>query len=285
MKRAALAAAVIVTVAACSSGQAEPTVVAASAPDRIVAGPQGRVAQFVVECAFSRHLADDPIVAPGHPGHSHLHAFFGNVATDASSTATSLARTTTTCNQSADRAAYWAPALLRNGAPIEPLRLVAYYRPGPSVPATSVRPYPFGLVMIAGEAHTDEAQPLAVASWSCGQGIARSATPEPCPARRPLRLIVTFPDCWDGVHVDSDDHRSHVTYSSGGRCPSDHPVPVPQLQLAIDYPVHRDVGGLELSSGGLLGGHADFLNAWDPARLAREVNTCLHRQAVCGVSH
>lgn len=39
-----------------------------------------------------------------------------------------------------------------------------------------------------------------------------------------------FPTCWDGVNLDSPDHRSHVAYpesgtlESGGRCPSTHPV-------------------------------------------------------------
>lgn len=46
-----------------------------------------------------------------------------------------------------------------------------------------------------------------------------------CPARTPvvrrwpvskrtfLELHVTFPDCWDGVRLDSPDHRSHMAYS------------------------------------------------------------------------
>ena len=44
------------------------------------------------------------------------------------------------------------------------------------------------------------------------------------------------------------------------------------------------IDGLELSSGGLLTGHADFYNAWDVDRLAREVRNCLHRDVVCGVA-
>jgi hypothetical protein len=55
-------------------------------------GPQGRVPQFVVECGFSHAAADDPIVAPGHAGHSHRHVFFGNTSTSADSTVEDLSR-------------------------------------------------------------------------------------------------------------------------------------------------------------------------------------------------
>ena len=48
-------------------------------------GPQGRVPQFKVECAWSHSAPDDPIVHPNHPGRSHLHDFFGSTETDADS--------------------------------------------------------------------------------------------------------------------------------------------------------------------------------------------------------
>jgi len=37
--------------------------------------------------------------------------------------------------------------------------------------------------------------------------------------------------CWDGVNVDSPDHKSHVAYPAGilGACPSSHPVEIPQV--------------------------------------------------------
>ena len=60
-------------------------------------------------------------------------------------------------------------------------------------------------------------------------------------------------------------------------------MPVPQLQFAIDYPA-VDPAGLTVSSGAIVGAHADFWNTWDQDALAREVTACLHRNAVCGVS-
>ena len=54
-----------------------------------------------------------------------------------------------------------------------------------------------------------------------------------CPGTAPLHMVLTFPDCWDGEHVDSADHVSHMAYSARGRCPGTHPVSVPQLTVAI----------------------------------------------------
>src|SRR5690606_6759058 len=103
------------------------------------------------------------------------------------------------------------------------------------------------------------------------------------PDGRPLRLLVSFPDCWDGEHLDSGDHTSHVARSAGGVCPASHPVPVPQLLLAIEYPPVGPARGLSLASGSLLTGHADFLNGWDADTLASEGASCLRRRVTCGV--
>ncbi len=258
--------------------------VPAGHPDHPVTGAQGRVPQFVVECEFSHMGNDDPIVHPGSSGGSHLHVFFGNVTTNADSTLDTLQRGATTCDQPLDRAAYWAPALLTDGRPITPLKSTAYYRPGEEVDPTLLHAYPPGLMMVAGNASATEPQSTAVVAWTCGTGIDRGVAPPDCPAGRNLRLIVTFPDCWDGEHLDSVDHVSHMAYSSGGRCPVHNPVPVPQLQFSVEYPVSGRTGTLTLATGGLLTGHADFFNAWDETKLQREIAVCLHRKVVCGVT-
>jgi Domain of unknown function (DUF1996) len=253
-------------------------------PDRIVAGPQGRVPQFVIECGLSHMAQDDPIVHPGQPGASHLHTFFGNTTTGAFSTPDALLAGASTCDPVTDRAAYWAPALLRDGAPVEPSGFTAYYRAGPDVDPTTVVPYPTGLEMIAGDSAATAEQPVSVVAWTCGSGSDHRSLPPDCASpTKPLHLMVTFPDCWDGEHLRSDDHVGHVAYSAAGSCPASHPVPVPQLQLSIEYPVSGSVDGLELASGGLLTGHADFVNAWEPDALEAEVTNCLHRLVVCGV--
>ena len=253
-------------------------------PDRPIAGPQGATPQFLVECMHSHTASDDPIVYPGQPGQSHLHEFFGNTDVDAFTTVESLTNGGTTCDQPLDKAAYWAPALFRGAEVLTPVKSTAYYRPGEGVPAGSVQPYPVGLVMIAGNSGATGEQPLSIVAWGCGAGIERAVLPPECAEGRDLRLLVTFPDCWDGSNLDSNDHHAHVAYSSGGICPDGFAVSIPQLQFSVEYPVWGSTAGLALASGGLTTGHADFMNGWDQAKLISEVELCLHREVVCGVA-
>ena len=253
-------------------------------PDQPITGPQGRVGQFVVECPFSHALSDDPIVYPGDPGASHLHVFFGNITANADSTLESLLNKDTTCEQKQDTASYWAPALLDQGQLIVPVKSVAYYRAGLGVDPESVVAFPAGLFMIAGDPMAKEEQPTSVVAWSCGSGGMRDAVPPSCPEDRGLRLDITFPDCWDGKNLDVPGHRKHMYYSSQGTCPSSHPISVPQLIFSVAYPVHGDASQLQLASGGLLTGHADFVNSWDQEKLEEEVKLCIGRDIVCGVT-
>ena len=246
-------------------------------------GPQGRVPQFIVECGYSHMAPDDPIVHPGHSGRSHQHVFFGNTDVDADSTVEDLEAGDTTCDQRLDRASYWAPALLDHGVPVEPTSAVAYYRPGVGIDPTDIEPYPHGLMMIGGDQAASEPQSLDVVAWSCGTGSVREVTPPVCPDDRPLRMAVSFPDCWDGERLDSPDHHSH-TARSDGACPDSHPVALPQLLLAISYPITGDGHDLSLASGSLLTGHGDFFNAWDEDKLRTEVESCIHRGVTCKVA-
>jgi hypothetical protein len=231
---------------------------------------------FALACGFSHRNQDDPIVHPGEPGRSHDHTFFGNTSTDADSTPASLRRAgRTTCRLPADTAAYWAPTLFRDGRPVEPLGVVAVYS---RRTLDAVDGFPAGLRIIAGDAAARAPQGTRVTYWTCGERLgARSATIPTCVGRfGGLRLHVNFPDCWDGVHRDSGDHKSHMAYSRGGECPLSHPVEVPALSLIVYYPV-SGVGELELASGGQLSGHADFVNAWHQRTLDALVDRYLNR--------
>lgn len=253
-------------------------------PDAPVAGAQGRVPQFIVECPFSHALSDDPIVFPGRPGLSHVHVFFGNDSADAHSTLQTLLAGESQCDQRLDTASYWAPALFDGTTQLAPAKAVAYYRPGAGVDPATLQPYPPGLKVIAGSAAAREPQPAAVVAWTCGAGIKREVLPPTCTPDRPLRMLVTFPDCWNGADLDSADHQAHMAYSSGGRCPAGHAVPVPQLQFAVVYGFSGDPANLTLASGPIITGHADFINAWHQDKLESEIRLCLHRNVVCGVT-
>ena len=230
--------------------------------------------EFVHNCRFTHAASDDPIVFPGDPGVSHFHTFVGNQTTNAFSTYASLRSGGTTCARSADRSAYWAPALYQGSKLILPTLATVYYRRFSLAP---VHPFPNRLRMIAGDAGATSVQRRRVTYWDCGflSPVARSAHVLRCP-RGTLHLNVVFPECWDGRHLDSPDHKSHMAYMRNGKCPASHPVPVPRLATLFSYPI-RGGKGIRLSSGGLYSGHADFINAWNPPALRELVDGCLNK--------
>jgi hypothetical protein len=124
-------------------------------------------------------------------------------------------------------------------------------------------------------------------SWTCVGTTTVAATIPDCGGRT-LELRLHFPECWDGVHLDSADHVSHMAYSHGLSCPADHPVLVPQLTFQFQYPVSGS--GVTLSSDHSMSGaavpggqtaHGDFINAWNRPALKQRVDDCLHKAIVC----
>lgn len=245
-------------------------------------GPQGRTGQFVAKCAYSHSAPDDPIVHYQHPGRSHRHDFYGAEEANAFSTAEQLLESPTTCDKPADLAAYWQPTLYDHDEIVEPLELNAYYRAAPGVDPETVVPFPFGMELIAGDqtittaADMDEA-----AGWVCGSSTRLGTEPLECPVTAPLHMVLTFPDCWNGEDVRSDDFRSHAAYSDVGTCPEGYPVHVPQLTMSIKYPISGAGHDLKLASGNVHSAHGDFLNSWNMEGLEREVRHCIRRGAVC----
>src|SRR5690242_7660160 len=119
---------------------------------------------FLSTCAFSHRSPDDPIVFPRAPGFSHDHTFVGNVSTNAFSTDSSLRKARTTCSAPGDTAAYWAPTLFADGRPVIPTTAQIYYR---RLTRARVRPFPFGLRMVAGNSHAVRPQSTAITYWDC----------------------------------------------------------------------------------------------------------------------
>lgn len=246
----------------------------------------GTGVNFLSQCRYSHSAPDDPIVAPGGFGASHMHDFFGNRSTNAASMYASLQAASTSCRRLPDTAAYWTPSLYQNGTQVKPLGVNAYYLPAGKDPAT-IQPHPAGLKIIAGNSKSMTPQEMRVASWGC-QGIV-NPSPSPAPPVCPtgLKLRIQFPDCWDGRNLDSADHKSHMAYSTRARgavhrtCPATHPVPVAALTLNVRYPITTNTG-LALSSGGIYSGHADFFNAWNQAELTRLTQQCLNAATHCG---
>jgi hypothetical protein len=239
-------------------------------------------ARFKVECDFVRHRKADPIVHPRHPGMGHLHMFMGNKSTNAFSTYRSLRRTGTSCDVRADTSPYWAPALRKNGNVVRPIRGDFYYRG--QLRLSAIRPYPKGLKIVAGNSHATRPPSTRVLAWSCqgssGTGTARIRD---CGSGN-IKVMIKFPECWDGRRRDSANHKAHMSYArrvSGRRvCPRSHPIEVPELTTTIIYPISNG-RGVRLSSGPYYTMHADFWNAWKQRALKRIIHRCIHAGIEC----
>ncbi|MEA2427995.1 MAG: hypothetical protein QOF37_1623 [Thermoleophilaceae bacterium] len=261
---------VVLGVAACALCSAGPT-----SADSLPGVPQ-----FLASCTLSHRLPDDPIVHFGMPGMSHMHDFFGNVSANAFSTRRSLVRARTTCHPTTDRSAYWTPTLYVHGRPVGTSSVTIYFE-APPARVDELRTYPPGLKMIAGHAMARRPPRDGHALWNCKGVAGRGSTRIPvCPSWSRVRLVVRFPDCWDGRRLDSPDHRRHMAYSAGGACPARAPVLVPRARFDIEYRTHGAPGAL-IASGPGYTAHGDFFNAWRPGVLAARIDRCIRGRMRC----
>lgn len=249
-----------------------------------LSAPPAFAAGFHIECDFHHLGMNDPIVHPHEMGMSHLHEFFGNTSTNADSTWLSLRRAGTTCNNRGDKAAYWMPAVLHNGNVVRAIAGNFYYR-GVHRTLSAIRAFPPGLKMIAGNAHAMRTQSTRIVAWACQGNSASWATIHGCGVGGHIKALIHFPSCWDGRRKDSLNHKSHMAYATrlgGGRrgCPRAHPVPVPELTIAIVFPV-RSGSGVRLASGPFYTLHADYFNAWNQTVLKNLIQNCIRANRDC----
>ncbi len=86
-----------------------------------------------------------------------------------------------------------------------------------------------------------------------------------------MEISISFQECWDGVNLDSTDHKSHVAFRLGeaddAPCPATHPVRLPRLDFFIRWfntPRARWRFSDEIEP---LVFHADYISGWDEAFL------------------
>ncbi len=238
---------------------------------------------FRTFCEFSHLGYYDPIVYPGGANASHLHAFFGNTLANASSTYASL-RTSgnSTCDGGPmNRTAYWMPAAFDgSGQVVVPSSIEVYYKSENAPSPNQVSEFPNGLRMIAGAPG-----PAGTYGWGCGS-LSYNKEITNCDGSR-LTATVRFPYCWDGKNLDSADHRSHMAYgvdNTWGRCPSSHPVHLPEVTELFHWNNPSGTSNWYLSSdragmitpapdGSTL--HADWFGAWEDSVESTWVQHCL----------
>lgn len=239
---------------------------------------------------------DDPVVFPGQPGASHLHTFFGNASTDANSNTQSLGAAASTCSGGiANRSAYWVPSMIdttTNRALVPSWNLI-YYKSGYNAnPRASLQAPPNGLRLLAGNSPSNSG-PVGDTHhyFECSdRGYAsRSQTIMACAPGNTILSVIEYPNCWDGVNLDSPDHRSHMRHSGGDRCPSSHPVALPVVSLNIEYPVAvgQDTTKWRLSSDNYANGpggysmHGDVWFQWDTDIRDAWLNNCVRPGKDC----
>ncbi len=240
-------------------------------------------------CTFSHLGYMDPIVYPGQADKGHLHMFFGNKSTDQNSTYQSLRSSGDgSCpGGPLNRTGYWMPAVFdandSNKIAI-PDYFNIYYKGGFTCSGTlsqkqecirNIHDLPNGLRIIAGYDMNGPADQDQHHEWYCGGGTKMATIPNSC--NDELIVAIHFPTCWDGVNLDSTNHRSHMAYAPRNPdtgqlyCPSTHPVMLPDLTEFAGWYNPGNTSGWSLSSDHMSGMthadgstmHADWFGAWD----------------------
>jgi hypothetical protein len=248
--------------------------------------------EFRISCGFSHFAFDDPLVFPGKRGASHLHMFFGNTRTSAFSTRDDIANTgnSTCAGGILNRSAYWVPAMIdTTGKPLVPDSALWYYKSA-GVNATSIKPVPPGLSMIAGNASAKSPETNDAQFW-----FYCKSDPD-YTYRRPwirncngtddiLTAFISFKQCWDGVNLQVSDNKRHMANAVGVECPSTHPYAIPNIALNIHWnvPAGADTSKWRLSSDAyskdLPSGysmHADFMSGWNKDAMNTMVEHIYH---------
>jgi hypothetical protein len=242
--------------------------------------------EFQANCAVSRsNLPDDPIVFPNMPGASHSHTFLGNTTTNAATTLASLQAGGTACITPGDKTGYWMPTLLNGTTAVQPVgNQVIYYKSG-VIDYRSVRPFPPGLRYVVGSpaATLDEFKnsPGKVEGWECVDISGDWDFRATCVDGSQLNDRFQAPSCWDGLHLDTPDHKSHMAYPVIGICPADPPVAVPMIEFKMAFPVSGNMANVHLSSGRGYSFHYDVFNAWDVPTLAALTSHCINGGLQC----
>jgi hypothetical protein len=272
----------------------------------------------------------DPIVYPRQRDMAHVHALFGLASLSELTTGANIRDNCVSASRGGTWicSAYWMPAMIDSltGIPIVPISLLVYYKGGWSGymnlikngvrEGDTIQSWPPGLVMIAGTAMS--VAPQDVATYICattGGDAAKKSDgtyyqaqaniPDNCPVPGTLLTHLTFPQCWDGVNLDSVDHKSHMAYPSGEgalgtvTCPATHPKLLPRVEFIdkITLPPDGDISKWVRSSdvyavdalGHVLPGvprgysmHGDWMNGIDPSVLADWQVHCYTPRADCG---
>jgi hypothetical protein len=250
-------------------------------PSSFRQAPRVGFKEFQIDCPTVKVSNDNPVDFPGQRGADDSYTYVGAPA-DFKSTTASLRAGPTSCTTAADTSAYWFPTMTNNGVPVLPHAII-YYKAGITAYNT-IRAFPPGLRFVTGSDSATPAEFLAdsgVSDWSCGSSYYNASWPKSCLAGSQLVVRYRAPSCWDGVNLDTPDHRSMMAYPVRGVCPADHPVALPMIEYKILYPVSGDMRKVTLSSGPGYTWHAYFFSAWSMPTQESLVTQCVNGGGQC----
>jgi|SRR5579884_2662345 len=293
------------------------------------------VGAFRFVCRHVTLSRDDPTVYPGQPGASHLHdqtgvngwnaySNYGNLRTGGGGSGCNdveaVDKDPSKATHAANRTPYWQPALLDGkGNVILPDYTVFYYKRRPSSDPivndpTNAKyqgqavPLPNGIKFLFGAFPDNPSKtPDSQFSFNCvgatnqpDQGNLTFAQAIQCAKDNyqygaQMDVRGTAPDCWDGVNLDTPDHRSHLTYGTYGswgyyKCDAAHPYVIPNFTYIAFYTIlPSDTGDIHFSSDEMDNSkprgwsfHVDYgPAAWDPQVLKMWTDNCINKLLNC----
>ncbi|WP_089101222.1 DUF1996 domain-containing protein [Streptomyces hyaluromycini] len=223
---------------------------------------QASTGTFTTRCGTNQnknHNTDNVIVAPGVTnGAHHLHDYVGNQKVNAFATNDSMLAAPSSCQNQSDLSSYYWPVVrVQDGSQdfdqnadgggkegnvgkiLTPVQAQIKYV---GSPASKVVAMPQFLRIITGDAKTTtNGLANANAHWSCTgfENKVQLTTQYPiCPQGSNVVRTFAFQSCWDGVNIDSANHRTHVAFAdpASGVCGNGFKA-IPQLTMRLVYKI------------------------------------------------
>lgn len=293
-------------------------------------GAPDTVGAFRFICKHTGSRYDDHVAKYQQPGTSHLHDNTGHRGWNASSNYGNLRVSGgSDCNDvegadrnpvrttwAANRTSYLQPALLDGKGNVINADLTAFYYkrrpktdPIVSNPANAqymgqAVPLPNGIKFIFGNHPENSSLPfdntmfyMCTVNASISYGSNMLGALAACKGTSgQFEIRAQAPGCWDGVNLDSADHRSHLAYASYGgwgyqKCDAGHPYVIPEFTYAAQYTIlatdditkiHWSSDEMDLTKPQGWSFHIDYgPAAWDPIVLKMWTDNCIDKLLNC----